>query len=245
MISCHGLTKAFGEFQAVSSVSFEVRDGSICALLGPNGAGKSTLVKMLTGLLRPGAGTARICGFLVDDPELKRIVGVLPESLALFDALTVGEHLELTGAVYGLKSSDTQLRAGQLLRVLRLEHGRDTFIHQCSYGMKKKTSLAMALLPNPRALFLDEPFEGLDPITAETIRVQLRAIARRGVTVLLTSHILSLVDRVADQVVILRRGGVVLDSAIRDLPQSLEASYFEHVETTAAEDLEWLGTPAR
>jgi ABC-2 type transport system ATP-binding protein len=111
--------------------------------------------------------------------------------------------------------------------------------------MKKKTSLAMALLPNPRALFLDEPFEGLDPITAETIRIQLRAIAGRGVTVLLTSHILSLVDRVADQVVILRRGGVVLDSAIRDLPQSLEASYFEHVETTAAEDLEWLGTPAR
>jgi len=245
MISCQGLTKAFCEFQAVSNVSFEVRDGSICALLGPNGAGKSTLVKMLTGLMRPGAGTARICGFPVDDPELKRIVGVLPESLALFDALTVGEHLELTGAVYGLKSSDTQLRAGQLLRVLRLEHGRDTFIHQCSYGMKKKTSLAMALLPNPRALFLDEPFEGLDPITAETIRIQLRAIAGRGVTVLLTSHILSLVDRVADQVVILRRGSVVLDSAIRDLPQSLEASYFEHIETTAAEDLEWLGTPAR
>jgi len=245
MISCQGLSKAFGEFQAVSSVSFEVRDGSICALLGPNGAGKSTLVKMLTGLMRPGAGTARICGLAVDNPELKRIVGVLPESLALFDALTVGEHLQLTGAVYGLKSSDTQLRAGQLLRVLRLEHGRDTFIHQCSYGMKKKTSLAMALLPNPRALFLDEPFEGLDPITAETIRVQLRAIARRGVTVLLTSHILSLVDRVADQVVILRRGGVVLDSAIGDLPHSLEASYFEHAETMAAEDLEWLGTPAR
>src|ERR1700676_354232 len=244
MISCRGLTKAFGDFLAVSGVSFEVRAGSICALLGPNGAGKSTLVKMLTGLMRPSSGTAEICGLAADDPELKRLVGVLPESLALFDALTVGEHLDLTGAVYGLKSSETQSRTEQLLRVLRLEHGRDTFIHQCSYGMKKKTSLAMALLPNPRALFLDEPFEGLDPITAETLRRQLRAIAQRGITVLLTSHILSMVDRVADQVVMIRRGEVVLDSAIRDLPKSLEESYFERVETMTAEDLEWLGSAA-
>jgi len=244
MISCRGLTKAFGEFQAVSGVSFEVRTGSIGALLGPNGAGKSTLVRMLTGLTRPSAGAARICGLAVDNPELKRVVGVLPESLALFDALTVGEHLELTGAVYGLNNSDSQSRTDQLLRVLGLEHGRNTFVHQCSYGMKKKTSLAMALLPNPRALFLDEPFEGLDPITAETIRVQLRAIAQRGVTVLLTSHILSMVDRVADQVVMIRRGAVVLDSAIRNLPKSLEESYFERVETVTAEDLEWLGSAA-
>jgi len=244
MISCRGLTKAFGEFQAVSGVSFEIQAGSICALLGPNGAGKSTLVRMLTGLMRASAGTAEICGLAVDNPELKRVVGVLPESLALFDALTVGEHLELTGAVYGLKTSETRSRTEQLLRVLRLEHGRNTFIHQCSYGMKKKTSLAMALLPNPQALFLDEPFEGLDPITAETIRVQLRAIAQRGVTVLLTSHILSLVDRVADQVVMIRRGEVVLDSAIRDLPKSLEESYFERVETMTAEDMEWLGSAA-
>jgi len=244
MISCRGLTKAFGEFLAVSGVSFDIRAGSICALLGPNGAGKSTLVRMLTGLMRASAGTAEICGLEVDNPELKRVVGILPESLALFDALTVGEHLDLTGAVYGLKKSETQSRTEQLLRVLRLEHGRNTFIHQCSYGMKKKTSLAVALLPNPRALFLDEPFEGLDPITAETIRVQLRAIAQRGVTVLLTSHILSMVDRVADQVLMIRRGEVVLDSAIRELPKSLEESYFERVETMTAEDLGWLGTAA-
>lgn len=244
MIACRELTKSFGDFPAVSGVSFEVRAGTICALLGPNGAGKSTLVKMLTGLMRPTSGSARVCGLSAEDPELKRLVGVLPESLALFDALTVGEHLELTGAVYGLNRSETESRTEQLLRVLRLEHGRDTFIHQCSYGMKKKTSLAMALLPNPRALFLDEPFEGLDPITADTLRRQLLAIAQRGITVLLTSHILSLVDRVADQVVMIRRGEVVLDSAIRDLPQSLEEAYFERVETAAPEDLEWLGSAA-
>src|ERR1700733_12141510 len=216
MISCRGLTKTFGDFRAVSGASFQVQTGSVCALLGPNGAGKSTVVKMLTGLLRPSGGSAEICGSPIDSPAIKRIAGVLPESLALFDALTIGEHLELTGAIYKLRTTEIRSRTQQLLRVLRLEHGRHTFIHQCSYGMKKKTSLAMALLPNPRALFLDEPFEGLDPITAETIRVQLRAIAHRGVTVLLTSHILSMVDRVADQVVMIRRGELVLDSAIRE-----------------------------
>jgi ABC-2 type transport system ATP-binding protein len=242
MISCRGLTKVFDEFTAVSDVSFAVETGSVCALLGPNGAGKSTLVKMLTGLRSPSSGSATVCGLPSGDPELKRVIGVLPESLALFDALTVGEHLALTGEVYGLDRPVIRTRTDQLLRVLRLDHGRDTFIHQCSYGMKKKTSLAMALLPNPRALFLDEPFEGLDPITADTIRTQLRAIAQRGVTVLLTSHILPMVDRVADRVVMIHQGRVVLDAAIRDLPKSLEEIYFEQVEAAAPEDLAWLGT---
>ena len=211
-------------------------------MLGPNGAGKSTLVKMLTGLLRPSGGSAQICGVSTADPALKRIAGVLPESLALFDALTVAEHLELTGAAYKIPKAEARSRTGQLLRMLQLEHGRDTLIHQCSYGMKKKTALAMALLPNPRALFLDEPFEGLDPITAQTIRVQLRAIAQRGVTVLLTSHILSLVDRVADKVVMMNRGEIVLDSDIANLQKTIEEHYFELAAGASGEDLDWVGS---
>ncbi|HSU31787.1 MAG TPA: ABC transporter ATP-binding protein [Bryobacteraceae bacterium] len=147
-----------------------------------------------------------------------------------------------TGAVYKLKRPEVQSRTDQLLRILRLEHGRRTFIQQCSYGMKKKTSLAMALLPNPQALFLDEPFEGVDPVTAETIRIQLRAMARRGVTVLLTSHILWLVDRVADQIVIINHGKVLLDSAVNDLPQLLESLYLELMEHAPGEDLQWIGS---
>jgi ABC-2 type transport system ATP-binding protein len=141
--------------------------------------------------------------------------------LALFDSLTVEEHLELTGAAYKIGADNIRLRGEQLLRVLRLQHGKHTFIRQCSYGMKKKTALAMALLPNPRVLFLDEPFEGIDPITAETIRIQLRAIARKGVTVLLTSHILSLVDQVADQVIMINRGQIVWNSRLNELPKAL------------------------
>ena len=241
MISCRGLTKTFGGFRAVNTASFEVRAGEVCALLGPNGAGKSTIVRMLTGLLEPTAGSAEVCGIPIANPALKNAIGVLPESLALFDALTVEEHLELTGAIYKVKSAEVRSRTGQLLRILRLEHGRDTFLHECSYGMKKKTALAMALLPNPRALFLDEPFEGLDPVTAQTMRTLLRSIAQRGVTVLLTSHILSLVDRVADQVVMINRGAIVLDSPTEQLAKTLEEHYFELVESPSREDLEWLG----
>ncbi len=244
MISCQGLTKDFGDFRAVSNASFQVPPGAICALLGPNGAGKSTLVKMLTGLLRPTSGAAEVCGIPVGTAALKSIVGVLPESLALFDALTIEEHLELTGAIYKLPKPEVHSRTDQLLRILQLEDGRRTFIHQCSYGMKKKTALAMALLPNPRALFLDEPFEGLDPITAQTFRNQLRGISRRGVTVLLTSHILPLVDRIADKVVMINRGNIVLDSDIAELPKTLEELYLELAAGASAEDLEWLGSEA-
>jgi ABC-2 type transport system ATP-binding protein len=241
MIACHNVRKEFGEFSAVSGASFEIPGGTICALLGPNGAGKSTLVKMLAGLAMPTSGAMSVCGYTPGHPVLRKIGGVLPKSLALFDALTVAEHLQLTGAVYNIPSAVLRQRTDQLLRILLLEHGRNTFIHQCSYGMKKKTSLAMALLPGPNALFLDEPFEGVDPVTAETIRVPLRAIAKRGVTILLTSHILSLVDRIADQIVMINHGKIVFDSKIDQMPGSLEDLYFDLIETAETEELAWLG----
>lgn len=244
MISCRALTKHYGNVRAVANVSLEIAAGSICALLGPNGAGKSTLVKILTGLLHPTSGTAEVCGMRAGDPALKKLIGVLPENLALFDALTIAEHLALTGAVYKLKSAEVRSRTDQLLRLLRLEHGKDTYIHQCSYGMKKKTALAIALLPNPRVLFLDEPFEGTDPITAETIRLQLRAIADRGITIFLTSHILSLVDRLADRLVMINHGTVILDRAVAELPDTLENLYFDLIEQAPNEDLRWLGSQA-
>lgn len=241
MISCQNLSKNYGDFVAVSQVSFAVQAGNICALLGPNGAGKSTVVKILTGLTESSRGTAIVGGIPVKDAALKNIIGVLPETLALFDSLTVEEHLQLTRAVYKIRPNEIRSRGEQLLRILRLQDGKNTLIRQCSYGMKKKTALAMALLPNPRVLFLDEPFEGIDPITAETIRIQLRAVVRKGVTVLLTSHILSLVDRVADQVVMINGGKIVWNSKLNELPKGLEELYFETVETAKTEELDWLG----
>jgi ABC-2 type transport system ATP-binding protein len=245
MITCRNLTRRFGDFTAVDGLNLEVARGAICAFLGPNGAGKSTTVKMLTGLLTPTAGSVEVDGLdVVKHPlEIKRRIGVLPEDLGLFDDLTVEEHLLLTGDVYGLRRAETESRATELLRVLSLEHGRHTFAAACSHGMRKKTSFAMALLPNPSVLFLDEPFEAVDPVTSKIMRVLLEAAARRGITVFLTSHILSVVEQIATQLVMIRKGKLVWDSPASELPQSLEQHYFDLVEAPVVEELEWLGSP--
>ncbi len=234
----------FGDFVAVDQASFEIPGGGICALLGPNGAGKSTLMKMLTGLLQPTSGEALVEGIEVrkNPLEVKRVVGILPETLGLFDALTVEEHLRLCGPIYGLSGKETRGRADQLLHALGLEHGRNTPAGQCSHGMRKKTALALALLHNPRVLFLDEPFEGIDPVTAHTIRELLLLLAQRGVTVFLTSHILPIVDRLAGWIIVIRGGRIVWQSAANELTGSLEDLYFDLVEPLRVADLPWLGS---
>jgi ABC-2 type transport system ATP-binding protein len=244
MIATRELTRRFGDFTAVDRLTFEVAEGAICVFLGPNGAGKSTTVKMLTGLLAPTSGSVRVCGLDVaaDPLDVKRRIGVLPEDLGLFDDLTVEEHLLLTGDVYGLRKAETKTRAAQLLRALSLEHGKNTFASACSHGMRKKTSFAMALLPNPEALFLDEPFEAIDPATSKIMRELLLAAARRGITVFLTSHILPVAEEIATQLVMIRKGRIVWNSPASELPQALEQHYFDLVETPAIEKLEWLGS---
>src|SRR5271169_6142950 len=245
MISCRNLTRRFGDFTAVSGLNLEVAAGAICAFLGPNGAGKSTTVKMMTGLLAPSSGDVTVCGLnaAANPLELKRLIGVLPEDLGLFDDLTVEEHLLLTGAVYRLDRQTTRTRTAQLLHALSLEHGRHTFAASCSHGMRKKTDFAMALLPNPRVLFLDEPFEAVDPVTSRIMRDLLQTVARRGVTVFLTSHILSVAEEIASQFVMIRKGKIVWNSPAGELPQSLEQHYFDLVESPVVEELEWLGSP--
>lgn len=244
MISCRNLTKRFGDHIAVDSLNLSVAAGSICCFLGPNGAGKSTTVKMLTGLLQPTSGQAFIAGHDVAAEPLvvKRLIGVLPESLGLFGTLTVEEHLHLSGPIYGLSREETHSRTDELLRALALDDGRDTFIDHCSYGMRKKTALAMALLHNPQVLFLDEPFEGIDPVASKTLRELMVTLTTRGITVFLTSHILSIVERLASQIVMIRDGHVVWDSRPDELPKSLEDVYFDLVETPIAEELPWLGS---
>ncbi len=244
MITCRNLSKTFGEFTAVDGITIDVKPGEICAFLGPNGAGKSTTVKMLTGLLRPSKGEAIVAGLdVVRQPmELKRAIGVLPEDLGLFDSLTVEEHLLMSGPIYGLTAAETKSRSAQLLEALGLAHGRHTFANECSNGMRKKTALAMALLHDPKVLFLDEPFEGIDPVTSKTIRDLLTMLSARGVTIFLTSHILTIVERLATQIDMIRAGKIVWTSAADALPQALEDHYFDLVEAPPVLELEWLGS---
>jgi len=241
MLRCRDVSKRFGEFVAVDGISFELA-GGICALLGPNGAGKSTLLKILTGLLAPDRGEVSVAGCDVAKEPLrvKRMIGVLPEDLGVFDALTIEEHLELCGPVYGLSRKETGERAGALLRILGLEKGRYTYLDQCSHGMRKKTALAMALLHNPRVLLLDEPFEGIDPVSSVTIRDLLIAVAGRGIAVFLTSHALAMIPQLATEVMMIRGGRIVFHAAAAELARPLDVLYFDLVVTPPQEDLAWL-----
>jgi ABC-2 type transport system ATP-binding protein len=245
VISCRGLTKRFGNFTAVDGITMSVERGAICACLGPNGAGKSTTVKMLTGLLQPTAGQATVCGRDVarDSLGVRQRIGVLPEDLGLFEDLSVDEHLRLTADVYGLDATTADTRIEQLIDALRLTPSRRTFAGRCSHGTRKKTSLAMALLPNPEALFLDEPFEAIDPVTSKSMRDILVAAAARGVTVFLTSHILPVAQEIASQFMIIREGRIVWQSLAADLTAPLEQTYFDLAEAPTHGDLAWLGHP--
>lgn len=243
MISCRAVRRDFGDFTAIHDLSLEVAPGAICSLLGPNGAGKSTTIKVLTGLLPLTGGTAQVAGYDVNDDlqELKGCIGVVPDDLGLFDDLTVAEHLSLTGAVHQLGAHTARHRTEQLLNVLDLAHFGDRFVSACSHGVRKKTALAMALLPNPKVLFLDEPFEGVDPVTSRTICGLLQQAAERGTTVLLTTHSLFLAESIASQFIVMLDGRLVWNVSAADFSGPLEQHYLDLVEQVEAGEVDWLG----
>ena len=245
-IETKSLTKKFGRLVAVNDLSLQVTKGTIFGFLGPNGSGKSTTVKMLTGLLTPTAGDALINGTsILESPlEVKQTIGVLPEDLALFDALTIWEHLMLSGPIYGLSRTETEKRAAELLSYLDLAASRNTYVEQASFGMRKKCSLAMALLHNPSVLFLDEPFEGIDPVSSRNIKDLLLLMAGKGATIFLTSHILEVVERLVTDFAIIVAGQIVCRQTVAETLQAgetLEELFFRHVVRGDVEDLEWIG----
>ena len=246
-IEARGVTRTFGRVVAVRDLNLEVAPGTLFGFLGPNGSGKSTTIKLLTGLLAPTAGDVRVAGHRVslENIELRRAIGILPEEAALFHSLTIWEHLELSGPLYGLSRQDTRRRGIELLRHLDLERDSGTYIDQASYGMRKKCALAMALLHNPRILFLDEPFEGIDPGSSRNIKDLLVALAGKGVTVFLTSHILEVVERLVEQFAIIIRGEVVCCRTVADVTdagKTLEEIYFQHAGKPTVGNLTWLGS---
>ena len=245
-IHARGLTKSFTGFVAVRNIDLEITRGTIFGFFGPNGAGKSTTVKMLTGLLRPTSGDALIAGHsIVTQPtEVKRGIGVLPEDMALFQYLTIWDHLIIAGSIYGLTAIETEVRTEQLLKYLDLWETRHTYVNQCSYGMGKKCSLAMALIHNPRVLFLDEPFEGIDPVSSRNIKDLLVLLAQKGVTTFLTSHILEVVERLVQSFAIITHGEIACTKTMAEVmasTDSLEEVYFRYVHRDAVEPLQWMG----
>jgi ABC-2 type transport system ATP-binding protein len=246
MIEITGLTRRFGDFVAVHDLNVHVPKGDIFGFLGPNGSGKSTTVKMLTGILKPTAGDASIDGLSIRKSplELKRKIGVLPEDLALFDSLTIWEHLQMAGPIYGLSRNETESRAEQLLSYLDLWSDRHTYVEQSSFGMRKKCALAMALLHNPKVLFLDEPFEGIDPVASRSIKDLLIHMSGKGITIFLTSHILEVVERLVHSFALIVHGEIVCSQTVEETIESgrtLEDIYFQYVTRRPVEEFEWLG----
>ncbi len=246
-VRTEGLTRSFGKKLAVNGISLAVPPGSFFGFLGPNGAGKTTTLRMLTGLLPPSAGDAWVGGhsILSEPVAVKRRIGVVPDDLALFERLSFWEHVTLIGRVFDLSRAETEARGEDLLRLLDLWEERGTYVVDASHGMRKKLALAIALIHTPQVLFLDEPFEGIDPIAGKHIRALLARLAEGGVTIFLTSHILEIVERLADQVAIIAKGEIALQASLEDLRRSgrtLEDAFIEAVgaPTDETPELSWL-----
>ena len=225
-ISAQALTRTFAEgFTAVDRIDLTVEPGQFFGFLGPNGAGKSTTIKMLTGLLAPTSGVIRILGDdLIANPiEVKRLIGVVPEGMALFGRLTAAEYLTFVGQMYGLDKATTRQRTTELLEFMGLAQEQKKLIADFSHGMGKKLALAAAVIHNPKVLFLDEPFEGVDAIAALTLKNMLQGMIARGATIFLTSHVLEIVERLCTHVAIINRGHIVANGSLDELRAGVKA----------------------
>ena len=249
-VETRGLTRDFGSFRAVDGIDLAVPAGSFYGFLGPNGAGKSTTIKCLTGLLKPSGGSMRILGIdpQIDDVAVKRRIGVVPEDLALFDRLTAEETLLFVAQIHVIDASTARQRSTDLLALMDLKEAGGTLVADFSHGMRKKLSLATALLPGPRLLFLDEPFEGIDAVASRLIKDLLQAFVEKGGTIFLTSHILEIVERLSTHIGVIAGGRLVAQGPIEELragvagTRSLEELFISLVggDARAAATLDWL-----
>ena len=251
-IVASALTKDFRGRRAVDAIDLSVGRGRFFGFLGPNGAGKSTTIKMLTGLMRPTSGHATIEGISVEAEPLrvKERIGVLPEELPLYERLTGEEYLQFVGRMYGLSRAETRSRSDELLEFLSLADERGKLVVDYSLGMKKKLALASALIHNPHVLFLDEPLNGIDPISGRVVSDLLRRLAQKGVTLFFTSHVLDLVERLCDEVAVIDRGRIVAQGTLDEIraqravgrDASLEDVFLKLVAADVRrEDLSWIG----
>jgi ABC-2 type transport system ATP-binding protein len=245
-MSLRGLVKRFDSTVAVAGVDLDVPAGSFFGLLGPNGAGKTTTLSMAVGLLRPDFGQARILGYDVwaDPARAKRLLGVLPDGVRLFDRLSGAELLAYHGLLRGMDPAVVNQRSGELLEVLELGTGNRTLVVDYSAGMKKKIGLACALLHAPRLLVLDEPFEAVDPVSAALIRDILQRYVSGGGTVVFSSHVMEVVERLCSHVAILAGGRIRVRGTLAEVrgDRSLEDVFVQVVggRTATGSELAWL-----
>jgi len=244
MISVEHLTKRYGAQLAVDDLSFEIPAGQIVGFLGPNGAGKTTTLKMLTGLTEPTAGNATICGFdlRTQGIEVKRRIGFVPESGAVYESLSGIEYLEMIAALYGIAPEEARPRILQFIQFFDLS--MDTLLNKLlgaySKGMRRKVVITAALLHNPPVVFFDEPLEGLDANASVGFKTLIQTLAKEGKSILYSSHILDVVERVCDRVIIIDKGKLLVDGSAEALVAEHHSGTLEKLftELTGGEELE-------
>lgn len=242
------VTRRFADKAAVAGLSLRLEPGAFLGLLGRNGAGKSTTLKLATGLLRPTEGSIRVLGLELEPNLLavKRQIGVMPEEFALLDRLSGPQYLRFVGRMYGLEDERIDARRAELFERLDLQPEPRQLICDYSYGMKKKVALSAALIHGPRLVFLDEPFEGIDPVTSLTIRRILEGLSRSGVTLVLTSHVLEIVEKLCPSLAILDEGRLLAHGTLAQLraehgtASSLEELFVSLMGGAKGGELSWL-----
>src|SRR5207248_10914385 len=219
MIEVEALTKLYNEFIAVNELSFNVRPGEVMGLVGPNGAGKTTTLRCLSGIIPPTKGAIRICGYdLVKDPiAAKQQLAFVNDEPRLFDYLTVRQHLTFTARIYQV--ADYEPLAAHLLQELELDQKINALPGELSRGMKQKLAIACGLLHSPRVIYFDEPLTGLDPIGIRRMKDSILKRARDGAAIIISSHLLHLVEEICSNILILKQGRKIIDGTMEEITQ--------------------------
>jgi ABC-2 type transport system ATP-binding protein len=218
-IETNKLTKAFGARNVVDKLDLQVAKGTVFGFVGTNGAGKTTTIKLLVGILKPTSGTIRLLGEELKNPghTIKQRMGVVTEDLSLFEHLKGQEQLYFTSRIYGLDTKTIQERSEELFELFGLQNHQHRFVRDYSKGMKKKLALMSAIIHNPEILILDEPFEGIDPVSMRVIQKNLSQMAQNGVTIFLTSHNLLLIETMCTEVAIIHKGEKLFHGSVPDV----------------------------
>jgi len=232
IIEVEGLTKKFKDFTAVNSINLKIKEGEIFGFLGPNGAGKTTTISMLTTLLTPTSGKARIGGYDLhtDGVMIRNIIGVVPQNFALFPELTASENLAYIGKLYGLTDKEIRERSERLLKTVDLYDAKDRIAGIFSGGMKQRLSLAASIISHPQILFMDEPTTGLDPQSRIAMRELTRQLNKEGMTIIYTTHDMDEADKICDRISIMDKGRIIAEGTSAHLKEMISTSHVVEVE---------------
>ncbi len=244
ILEANHLTRTFGDFVAVDDVSFSLQPGEIVGFLGPNGAGKTTTIKMLTGLLGPSSGSARVAGYdIVAQPlEAKAHIGYVPDTPNLYGKLKAGEYLRFVGQLYKVPPAQVEERMRPMLDMFDLTEVAGNYLDTYSHGMQQKVAITGAFLHDPQIVFMDEPTVGLDPRSARLIKDLMIRNRDRGRTIFFSTHILEIAQTMCDRVIIINKGRIVADARVDELramrgEQTLEDIFLELTGGTDVDDM--------